>query len=132
MLPCKTTNAEITAKEISRWIRTFAGMNVWMSDRGSHLKNEAFELVAEEYNVEYHFVTTYSPWANETVERVMRGVRSAAEALLAEFGLAPQDRPDVISIIQVFINSSPPNLLERNTSRSHDGPDACARKFDGL
>ena len=97
-------------------------MNIWVSDRGSHSKNKVMQLLAEEYKVEHHFVTAYSPWANGTVERVMREVRRAAEALLAEFGLGPQDWPHVISIIQAVMNSSPLKRLGKNKDGVYRSP----------
>ena len=113
LVPAQWADSETTAKEISRWIRTFTSMRVWISDQGSHFKNELMSILAKEYSVHHHFVTAYTPWANGTVERCMREVRRSCEALLAELKLAPQDWPDVISAIQVILNSSPSSRLGR-------------------
>ncbi|OWZ00772.1 Retrotransposon protein [Phytophthora megakarya] len=40
----------------------------WVSDRGTHFKNQLLELLRKSYGSAHHFTTAYCPWANGTVE----------------------------------------------------------------
>ena len=107
LCPATSANAETVAKELSRWIDTFTFMSLWSSDQGTHFKNQVIGKLAEIYRIKHYFITTYSPWANGSVERCMREILRACEVLLAEFRLGPQDWPTVVSLIQSVLNSAP-------------------------
>jgi len=103
-----------TSTEIASWIRTFGAMNVWVSDQGSHFKNNVMETLALQHRIRHRFTVAYSPWANGTVENVNKHVLAACRALATELRLAPQDWPDVIGLIQTVLNEAPlPRLGKR-------------------
>lgn len=51
LVPCRAATAEEVAKALSRWIRVFTPMNIWVSDQGSHLKNRIMDKLAHNYGV---------------------------------------------------------------------------------
>lgn len=89
--PCVLAESETAALKISRWIITLTVMKHWDSDKRTHLKNELLKKLAAEHNIRYKFSVAYTPWANGTVESVMRHVLSACRCLLCELRLAPHD-----------------------------------------
>ena len=77
------------------WIGSFGTMEWFVSDQGSHFKNQLIDELTSELRVHHHFTTAYSPWANGSVERVCREVLRATKALCSEWKLAPRDWPAV-------------------------------------
>jgi len=116
--PCISCDGENVRKSIMDWISTFTVMDYWISDQGSHFKNKVAEKLSEDLKINHHFVTAYSPWANGTVERVMREIRRAATALLSEFKLAAQDWDLTTNLIQRILNESPLARLGKNEDGS--------------
>ena len=77
LIPCASANSETAARELSRWIHTFTAMFFWVSDQGSHFKNQVMEHLAKDHRIQHNFTVAYSPWTNGTVENVNRHIRSA-------------------------------------------------------
>jgi len=107
----KAADAETVVESIAKWIEIFSAMDVWISDQGSHFKNQVMTQLAKRHYIRHHFTVAYSPWSNGAVERCCREVLRATTALMSELRLAPQDWPDVISLIQKIINESPVERL---------------------
>lgn len=68
-------------------VSVFGIVNDWMSDRGSHFKNELIQSISESLKSSHHFTLAYCPRSNGTVEVVMRELLRASRALLSEFQL---------------------------------------------
>lgn len=105
--PTDSANSGSAADALTTWIGSFGCMNWLVSDQGTHFKNELLDLLVKETHTEHHFTTTYTPWANGTVERVCREVLRACRALISEWRLAEQDWPAVSECVQAIINSAP-------------------------
>ena len=119
--PCSSANAEHTTTVLAQWIRTFTAPRTWVSDQGSHFKNEVLRFLAKSHSIKHNFSVAYSPWANGTVESLMRPVLAATRAMLGELKLGPQDWPSVIPAISTALNEAP---LER-LGRRDDGIARC-------
>jgi len=102
-----SADAETAASALSRWIRTFTAMSVWVSDQASHFKNKVMRSLGTLHNIQHKFTVAYSPWVNGTVESCMRVVLAACRALSSEMKLGPQDWPKVIGIVQTVLNEAP-------------------------
>lgn len=118
--PSPSADSEHTASVLARWTRVFTAPEVWVSDQGSHFKNEVLQHLAKIYGIRHNLTVAYSPWVNGTVESVMRSVLSAIRAMLAELKLAPQDWPSVLPAIASTLNESSLDRLGRR-------PDGAAR-----
>ena len=59
----------------------------WVSDQGSHFKNEVMLTLQRELHTRHHFTSAYHPQSNGTVEVVCREVIRALRALLSEYQL---------------------------------------------
>lgn len=114
--PSPSATAEHVAEVLSRWHRVFSSPRMWVSDQGSHFKNEVLQSLARTHNVRHHLTVAYSPWSNGTVESLMRSILSATRVMLGELKLAPTDWDSVIPAIATALNSSSSDRLGRRPS----------------
>ena len=105
--PTSGTIAEEAVDGVIHWIGSFGTMDWFVSDQGSHFKNQLIAELTSELRVHHHFTTAYSPWANGTVERVCREVLRATRSLCSEWKLAPRDWPAVTECVQGVLNHAP-------------------------
>ena len=116
LFPTESADADNAAQCICTWIAAFGSPSWFVSDQGSHFKNNLMEQIRDELKVNHHFTTAYTPWANGTVERVCREVQRTCRALLSEWNLAPQDWPSILESVQSILNCSPLKRLGRECS----------------
>ena len=114
LTPCKETTAEVTAEILIRWFSTFGVVTQWVSDRGSHFKNELVRLLREKLKSSHNFTLAYCPWSNGTVEVVCRELLRVIRALLSEFQLHQSCWPSIMPIVQSALNNT---ILERLGNR---------------
>lgn len=108
-------NSEHTAEVLARWNRVLTVPSVWVSDQGSHFKNEVLEHLASTYRIRHNLTVAYSPWVNGTVESLMRSILSAMRSMLAEAKLGPQDWASVLPAIASALNEASLERLGRNS-----------------
>jgi transposase InsO family protein len=61
LVPCHTADAAATVDALMRWFAVFGVVLLWISDRGSHFKNEVLRRVQKELKAKYHFTTANCP-----------------------------------------------------------------------
>ena len=76
--------------------------------------NDTLTVLANDYRILHKPTVEYSPWANGTVESLMRTVLAALRSIMLELKLAPQDWKDIITSIQTIINSTGLERLGKN------------------
>lgn len=104
--PSSTCDSAHVSEVLARWNRVFTTPKLWVSDQGSHFKNEVVESLSRVHRIRHTFTVAYSPWANGTVEALMRPILSATRALLAESKLAAQDWLRVIPVVMSVLNQT--------------------------
>ena len=122
LIPAKCADADTAATEIAKWIRTFTIMRIWVSDQGSHFKNNVMKTLAEDHRIKHNFTVAYSPWVNGTVESCMKHVQAANRCLQSELKLGPQDWPAVTAMIQTALNEAPLRRLGAHDDGSFRTP----------
>lgn len=122
LFPADAATSEVAAESLLNWIASFGAMEWLVSDQGSHFKNLLLEEITSQLKTRHHFTTTYSPWANGTVERVCREVLRSCRALCSEWKLGPQDWPAVLQTVQSILNQAP---LQRLGKKSGTEPFRC-------
>ena len=120
--PCKSACTENVSDAIARWIRTFTAMSTWVSDKGSHFKNEVLEKLAVDFDITHHFTIAYSPWSNGTVESLCQEVLRVLTAIRSERRLAPHDWPQLIGTVQTAINEAPVVRLGKREDGTYRTP----------
>ncbi|KAH9184502.1 hypothetical protein AeNC1_013522, partial [Aphanomyces euteiches] len=87
------TSAE-TAAALMEWFSLFGVVTTWVSDCGSHFKNEVIDAMRRMFGAHHHFVTPHCPWANGTVEVVNRLIVRTLKVLCSEMRIVRTDEPD--------------------------------------
>jgi hypothetical protein len=89
-----------------RWFAVFGVVLLWISDRGSHFKNEVVQRVQKELKAKHHFTTVNCPWSNGTIESACKQVIRAFRAVLSELKMYADEWPEVINMVQSVLNNS--------------------------
>lgn len=114
LVPCGAADAEHTVDALLKWFSSFGVVLLWVSDQGTHFKNEVVRGLREKTRGSHHFTLAYCPWTNGTVEVVCRELVRVLRALLSEFQLPFTSWPDVVPMVQSALNNTP---LERRGGR---------------
>jgi transposase InsO family protein len=61
LVPCRTADAAATVDALMRWLAVFGVVLLWISDRGSHFKNEVVRRVQVELKAKHHFTSANCP-----------------------------------------------------------------------
>ena len=110
-----SADAQHSASVLAKWTRVFTSPEIWVSDQGSHFKNELLNQLAHEHRISQNLTVAYSPWVNGTVASVMRSVLSTTRAILAELKLGPQDWVSVLPTVASVINEAINDRLGRRS-----------------
>jgi Integrase core domain/Integrase zinc binding domain len=62
LVPCRMADAAATVDALIRWFAVFGVVLLWISDRGSHSKNEVVQRVQKELKAKNHSTTANCPW----------------------------------------------------------------------
>jgi transposase InsO family protein len=60
-VPCRIDDAAATDDALMRWFAVIGVVLLWISDRGSHFKNEVVRRVQIELKAKHHFTTANCP-----------------------------------------------------------------------
>jgi hypothetical protein len=111
LVPLAEATARTTADALEQWFMRYGVVKVWVSDQGTHFKNETIEALRKTLGATHHFVTAYCPWANGAIEVVNRILQRAMKALLSERQLRPNQWPQVLPMVQAVLNHQPADRL---------------------
>ena len=115
LVKCKAADAENTVEALQDWFSTFGVVLHWVSDRGSHFKNEVVSSLSQQNKASHRFTLAYAPWSNGTVEVVNREVLRVLRALCSELKIPFKEWPSIVPIVQGVLNSA---VLPRLGNRS--------------
>jgi hypothetical protein len=103
--------ASTTAESVEQWAATFGMPKVWVSDGGSHYKNQVMEALAHRYGATHHITLAYCPWSNGTIENMVGQVKKVFKMLLSEFRMKQEEWPLLLHMVQAALNSAPTEKL---------------------
>jgi transposase InsO family protein len=114
-VPCLTTDAAATVDALMRWFAVFGVVLLWISDRGSHFKNEVVRRVQKDLKAKHHFTTANCPWSNGNIESACKQLIRAFRAVLSEQKMYADEWPEVVSMVQSVLNNSLSTRLNKRT-----------------
>jgi transposase InsO family protein len=121
-VPCCTADAAATVTAVMRWFAVFGVVLLWISDRGSHFKNEVVRRVQKELKAKHHFTTANCPWSNGTIKSACKQVSRAFRTVLSELKMYADEWLDMVSMVQiVLINSLSTRLNKRKPMQVFTG-----------
>ena len=108
LLLAKAADSIFVADALLLCFATFGVCHHWVTDQGTHFKNQVIEDLQRVLGANHHFTTARCPWANGTVERVMREVLRCARVLFSEWKLSSDKWDKVLSLIQMVLTHQAP------------------------
>jgi hypothetical protein len=112
LYPGEAATSQATATALTDWFGLFGVVPTWVSDCGSHFKNEVMALMRQMLGAHHHFVTPHCPWANGTVEVVNRSILRTIKVLGSEMQLRTDEWPLVLPLVQSALNMQPADRLD--------------------
>lgn len=107
LVPCAQATSMVTAEAILDWHSRFGAPKIWISDNGSHFKNEVMNQVCKRMGCRQSFTLAYSPWINGSVERVNRDIIQVFRVLCLEHKVDIRDWTYFVPIVQANLNHTP-------------------------
>jgi hypothetical protein len=111
LVNCVRAGASEAANALLSWFALFGVVRVWVSDQGSHFKNEVIRDLQHVLGAHHHFVAALCPWANGTVEAANRAVLRVFRAMLAEYRMPTSAWPRLTPLVQMVLNNTPVDSL---------------------
>ncbi len=115
LIVCDTPSSEVAVEGLLEWQKRYGIPPIWISDQGSHFKNQVLTDFARRMKSQQHFTVAYSPWTNGTVERVNRDIKQVLRIMLSEYKLDEKAWPHLIPLIQANLNHTPVASLKGKT-----------------
>ena len=107
LFPFEVADSASTVDALMEWFSSFGVVMQWISDRGSHRKDEVVAGLSEKLRGSHHFTLPYCPWSNGTVEVVCRELLRVLRALTSEFQIHLRMWPSVFPLVQSILNNTP-------------------------
>jgi hypothetical protein len=107
LIPCEEPTADVVVDALTNWFSTFGVAEVWVSDQGSHFRNQVMDRLRQTLNVKHRFTQPYCAWSNGTVERVCREILRLLRAWYSEEpGRSLNDWPQLVKLCQLTLNGT--------------------------
>ena len=115
--PCIVANADAVVDALLQWCTLFGVPKIWISDQGTHFKNEVMTELNRRLGSNHHFTTAYCPWSNGSVERVNRTLLAVVRKILSEKHWHSADWVWTIPSINKLMNETPSRTLGNRSPR---------------
>ncbi|OWZ08867.1 hypothetical protein PHMEG_00018529 [Phytophthora megakarya] len=86
------------------WNSRYCLPRIWISNEGSHFRNEVMHELCRRLKARHDFTVTYSPWINGSVERAHRDVIQDLRALYLEYKVNTHDWTFFVPILQASLS----------------------------
>ena len=107
LFPTPDPTAVFVKHCLLQWFAIFGICYDWVSDQGTHFKNHVISELQHVLGAHHHFTTARCPWANGTVEVVMRTLLRLFRACLSEWRMQPDRWSDIHLIVMLILNQLP-------------------------
>jgi IS30 family transposase len=96
---CSEATAEMVLAALMDWFSRFGVVYTWVTDQGTHFKNQLIEHLRKQLGVHHHFTRPYCPWSNGTVEVVNPLLLRCLKALLSERKMQESEWPKLLKLV---------------------------------
>ncbi|GMF18784.1 unnamed protein product [Phytophthora fragariaefolia] len=86
------------------WHSCFGIPPTWVSDQGTHFKNEVVEELSRRLRTQQSFTPAYSPWVNGSIERLNRDVLQVIRAMILAYKISYRDWVYLVPVVQANLN----------------------------
>ncbi|KAE9073379.1 hypothetical protein PF010_g25098 [Phytophthora fragariae] len=99
-----TADSSVTVEALLAWHARFGVPPTWISDQGSHFKNEVVAELSRRLRTQQEFTPAYCPWINGSVERVNRDILQVIRTMILEYKINHTDWPYLMPMVQASVN----------------------------
>ncbi|ETV63851.1 hypothetical protein H257_19215 [Aphanomyces astaci] len=93
-----------TKDSLPQWFAVFGVCYEWVSDQGTHFKNQVMTDLQHVLGAHHHFTTDRCPWANGTAEVVMSQLLRLFRACLSEWRMATTQWNQIHMVVMLIMN----------------------------
>jgi transposase InsO family protein len=111
LVPCQNADHVVVAVSLLDWIKRFGVPSGFVSDQGTHFKNQVISELSRLMCVEHHFTVAYTPWSNGTVERLNKEIKRIIRVLLSDFRMKFMEWVELVPLVQFILNQSATKVL---------------------
>jgi len=104
LVVCDQADSAAATAAIMDWHSRFGVPPVWVSDNGSHFKNEVVAELSRRLKSRQHFTLAYSPWVNGSVERVNRDILQVLRTMILDYKVSHKDWVYLVPMVQSSLN----------------------------
>jgi hypothetical protein len=97
-------DSSITTEALLDWHSRFGIPPEWVSDNGTHFKNEVVAELSRRLRTKQSFTLAYCPWINGSVERVNRDVLQVIRAMILSYKISYKDWVYLVPMVQASLN----------------------------
>ncbi|KAE9205031.1 hypothetical protein PF004_g17671 [Phytophthora fragariae] len=109
-----TADISVVTEALLDWHSRFGIPPEWVSDNGTHFKNEVVAELCRRLKTKQSFTLAYSPWINGSVERANRDILQVMRAMILEYKLSYKDWVYLVPMVQSSLNhTADPSLGNR-------------------
>jgi hypothetical protein len=102
-----TADSTVTVEAFLAWHSRFGLPPSWISDQGTHFKNEVVSELSRRLRTQQEFTPAYCPWINGSVERVNRDILQVIRTMILEYKIAYADWVYLVPMVQSSLNHTP-------------------------
>jgi hypothetical protein len=107
LTPCATPTSTVVVEAMLAWHSRYGLPRHWISDRGSHFRNEVMKELRKRLKSRHDFTVAYSPWINGSVERANRDIAQVLRVLCLEYKVDTHDWTFFVPILLSSLNHTP-------------------------
>jgi hypothetical protein len=104
---CEHADSTAVATHLLEWIADFGIPKIQVSDQGSHFKNKVITEINKQLKSQHHFTTAYSPFANGSIEIIVKDFSTTVQKLRIETKTPIRKWLSLLPMIQFALNHSP-------------------------
>ena len=104
LVPCARADARHCAEALLWFFARYATPQHFITDRGTHFKNQILQRIAELTGVNHRLTPAYNPASNGSVEVVNKSLRKLLTCLITENRMQNEDWPFLLPIVQRILN----------------------------
>ncbi|KAE9002974.1 hypothetical protein PR003_g16189 [Phytophthora rubi] len=109
-----TADSSVVTEALLDWHSRFGIPPEWVSDNGTHFKNEVVAELCRRLKSKQSFTLAYSPWINGSVERANRDILQVMRAMILEYKISYKDWVCLVPMVQSSLNhTAVPSLGNR-------------------
>jgi hypothetical protein len=104
--PAAAASSEMAARGILEYCAAYGVPKIWVSDNGSHFKNEVLGYLREALGSDHRFGVANVPFSNGTSERMVKEAKKCFKAVLLEHKRHPTDWVPFVKVVQYALNTA--------------------------